>query len=484
MIQRSKTKEEQYKSTMPFGQCGIIELDLAHSVVTKKPRRKADDDPWNNVRRQYSLSRELLFLEHLKEGGHTPKLLNYSVEKALVSGHPMNIVREIQMEYVGPSLWDCFEEGYLISPPKLLKDLLEACAYLQDKGVIHFDIKSNNITFCLTSGRAKLIDFGLSEFSAMDVAQELQIVPLVQKEAGAIGNNENFGKVLSNNTLFYQSKFHHEEGGKVRLSIDVNHPLFRDPTLLCADQLHVSDGLSVDCRADVYGAAVSILCYLGWMQEVGSLESAEDCLKLLKAIRHQVGSLSITELLQFRGSLLDAAKCCGKSDSMDLALCRAMESNLSHPTNFQGMLVGFDHFAEIYGQNFCKCLRLALHPVNVCRGYAKECLDILGTLEENSTKPFVGKTSLAIFLSPSLAIVGQIRSEAFCIVSVCVGRQNKLIWCNGLVQVEAGTKRALLKLLHSKVCQCGEEGHTETWFSSLDRSSRLEKQLYEEYPML
>jgi tRNA A-37 threonylcarbamoyl transferase component Bud32 len=468
---------------MPFGQCGIIELDISQSIVTKKPRRTADDNPWSNVRREYSLSREILFMNHLKDGGFTPKVLKYSVEKSLVCGHPLNIVREIQMEYLGPSLWDCYEEGYLIAPSRLLKDVLEACVYLQDKGVIHFDIKSNNITFCLTSGKAKLIDFGLSEFTAQDVAQELKIMPMERKANDAIYMDEDFGRVLSNNTLFYQNKFHHAEGGKVRLSIEVNHPLFRDPTLLCADQLQVTKGLSVDYRADVYSAGASILYYTGWMQDAGNLTSAEECLKHLDGVRYQVGALSTTELLRFRSQILHAARICGRTDSFDMGLYRAMECKLCAPPNFQGMLECSHLFSEIYGRSFSKCLRRAMHPVSGCRGFARECLDILGPMEESSLKPFDGKTSLAIFSSPSGAVVGQIRARTFCIVSVCIGRPNKLIWCNGILNVESGTKRALLKVLHDKLCECGKELHVETWFKSLDRSSRLEKNLFDEYPM-
>ena len=467
---------------MPRGQNGTVEIDLAKLVVTKRPRIESTDNSYGNRRRLFSLSRELLCQNYLGDGKHVPKLIEYFAKRAVVCGNAVNLVTEIKMEYCGPSLWTCRQEGYLISPSKLLKEVLEACAYLNSKGVIHFDVKSDNITFCMETGRAKLIDFGLSELTAEDVTRDFRVQPLEKTVPDSIKRDEDMGRVRGSGTLFYQNSFRHEVGGKAKVSVEVNHPLFRDPTLLCADYLQVAKGLANDSRADVYGAAASVLFYMGWMQDWHEVTSAEGCLKLLDNIRSVVGSINNVEKWRFRDRLLEAAKDSGKTSSMDLGLFLAMQSKLSEPPNYEGMLDSSGFMAEVHGKNFTSCLKRAMHPVNVCRPCASQCLE--ASVDEELPAMYPGQTDLAIFHSPSSCLVGQVRVKSLCIVSVCISPGNKLIWCTGLRGVDQGTKTELLRLLHAKSCACRLNSHAKIWFLALDRRSRMGRGVFREYPMI
>jgi tRNA A-37 threonylcarbamoyl transferase component Bud32 len=57
------------------------------------------------------------------------------------------------------TLQGCFSEEYAAS---VMKSLLEAVAHLHSKGIVHRDIKQENILFDLQGDGIKLIDFGLS----------------------------------------------------------------------------------------------------------------------------------------------------------------------------------------------------------------------------------------------------------------------------------------------------------------------------------
>lgn len=450
------------------GEWGDVEIDFDNARVTKRSRNVMDDEAWSNRRRLLCLSRELLFLQHLGHGGHTPKVMSYTSEKGRVCGHPMNLVTEITMEYAGPTLIDCYTEGFLIHPKKLLKDVMEACAFLEEKEVIHFDIKANNITFCMDSGRAKLIDFGISEFTCRDVTSSLKIQPLLQREEDSIQIMEDFGILHGNGMLFFQNDFFRASEGKTNVYIEVSHPVFRDPTLLCADYLGISAGHKLDSRADVYGAAFSIMYYTGWMLQFKWEDCSNSVLRLLAANRNLRGSITYSEMIFFREVLLCAAQRC--KGHCDDGLLLAMQSKLSHPHNYKGILG--QTISRLYGPRFSECMKTALQPVSAFRMNAKECLEILSK-EEEPSETWQGETNLSIFSNSVGDLVGQIRAKRDCIVSVII-RDNMLLWSSCIVMVPTGVKVSLVEKLHERICGCGELRHAVTWYSCLDRSHRME----------
>ena len=184
---------------MPLGNFGAVDIDSIKQRAIKRPRFKEHDTKFLKERKLYSLSKELFYLEHLQDGGYTPVVYNVKMKDYNVCGHVVKVVKEIEMEDVGFSLFNCFQDGILLNAVKLLKDVMKACQYLQSKNVLHLDIKSNNVTFCFRTKRAKLIDFGLSELTKN---LDIDILPLKEKCDGSICDFENFGTVSKNRQAF------------------------------------------------------------------------------------------------------------------------------------------------------------------------------------------------------------------------------------------------------------------------------------------
>ena len=451
---------------MLLGNFGAVEIDSIKHTATKRPRYKEDDTKFAKERKLYSLSKELFYLKHLEEGRFTPEVLNVVLEDYNVCGHRVKVVKEIEMEDTGLSLLLCYQEGILLNAANLLLDVMNACQFLQNKNVLHLDIKSNNITFCLKTKQAKLIDFGLSEPTDMTY---IKMIPLKRKCDGSICDYEKFGTVPNTGSLFYHNNFGDCEKGKSVLPNEVNHPIFRDPTLLCANFLQVEQGLINDARVDVYGGAMSVMHYLGWLQHFEYRGTEDDCIKLLSRNRDLVGSLSLTDVMWFRGKLLTAAQKC-ENEKFDEGLCWAMQSALSYPANYKGMLNKDRILARVYGNNFAMCLKRALHPVNRCRAFSQECLMILETPDKTVEGKYTGPTSLSLFMNSTSTVVGQIRSECVAVVSIGVTKQNKLIWYNAVREVASEIIDALVSLMHREICNCKQESHTKHWFASLDYS--------------
>ena len=477
------------KVFMLSGENGIVTVDPVKRVVTKRARLVAGDADWLNGRRLYSLSRDFLFLKLLGDGKHVPRAFGLTVEEAVVCGNPVRLVKEIRMEFAGPTLHDCRVEGFLMSPAVLLRGILEACAYLHGKGVIHFDIKINNITVCMETGRPKLIDFGVSELTAEDVTKKYAVQRLDKLGSGLLWGNEEMGRTLGDGLFFYQNSFTHNAAGGTRVSTEVNHPTFRDPTLLCADHLRVGGSVANDARVDVYSAAASVVAYMGWLDYCAKVATERDCLKHLDQIHSMVGSIDRPDVWKFRNELMKAAAQCGMAGSLNVGLLLAMQCRLAEPPAFQGLLCDTGAVAEVYGRAFAKCARSAMHPVNVCRPFAFECWGSLaeeGRHEGATQTPEVyrGQTDLAVFPGPRSHVVAQIRAKGLCIVSVCVGPGDKMLWCTALRGVDSGPKLELVHRLHARVCSCGQSSHAKVWYSSLDRRSRCCQRVFPEYPLV
>lgn len=470
------------------GQNGSVSVDLVKRVVTKRARLVAGDPAWLNDRRLYSLSRESLFLKLLGDGRHVPKLVSLTLENSTVCGNPVKLVKEIAMEFAGAALHNCRADGFLISPAVLLRGVLEACAYLHRKGVIHFDLKIDNITVCMETGRPKLIDFGVSELTAEDVTKKYPVHRVEKLRSGHIYRDEEMGRLRGHGELFYQNSFRHDAAGGTRVSTEVNHPAFRDPTLLCADHLLVGGSLVNDARVDVYGAAASVMAYMGRLDYSVDVGTERECLKHLDQVHSMVGSIDASDVWRFREELLKAAAHCGRLGSTNMGLLLAMQHRLAEPPAFEGWLSDTGSVAQVYGRAFARCARSALHPVNVSRPTASECL---GSLTEECHKgagrtPEMcgGPTELAVFSGTSSRVVAQIRVKGLCIVSVCVGPGDKIIWCTGLREVDMGVRLELVRQLHARLCSCRQPSHAKGWYSSLDRRSRSCQRVFPDYPLV
>ena len=492
------------ESTLTGTYGNIVISRTRHGAIVSKYANKSTLDMYYN---EYCLGKETAVLWHLKQQrkklGPARFPLLYSSDHRHISllNMQMDITTGIHQEYTGPSLMTCHLLGFLVDPRKILSDLMKACNYLKNAGVLHLDIKPNNATLDLDKGLVKLIDFGYSQLTEVACTANTGIQPTEKY----LSTGERICIIDSADQANYNFSHAFNTEGQVPVALD-SHPFqpakayklqlsvcnvrFRDPTLLCAEALGVSKGLDHDARLDVFASAMTVLSGMNGEPTIYSdekesaVQNARAMLAFLSMVR---GSLSRGEAEVLRSTLMDASVRTARAiegDSKNYAL-------LQHFIQCsQNLSVGNKALMKyIFGVSFTEALNGITHPVEVLRDSAEECLAKLEEPEQPARPVFA--TSFCMRERISFASA-KCREEScifrgllfeHVIVSVVV-KGHTMLWNSVLPVFHRLSRQEKLtisfraaRILHNQCCRCNRKKHDILWYMALDRESRFDIQV-------
>ena len=432
-------------------------------------------------------TKEAFFMQYLNDDekeSFVPKLATRKISQM----NKCIVYRTITMQFVGPSLHECNVLGFFVKPAWLLHQLMKACHFLERKGVMHLEIKSNNVTYDLNANKIKLIDFGLSEFCLFhDLEREggiKQIHKGNQVLVGRVTPNGFISKYQAPGSVYMQSQFLRCESGVSRISTHTNSPPYRQLESIICQWFGIEQGLQIDAKFDVFSAAWTVLTHMiGFEQHIPDYETD------LQLERKRLGR-SIYEilpsLLSYRGNcesnevyaLVTTIKHAMASLGMNLfetqkriGQLKAVETLLKLGPN-EGSLTGLSH---IYGNNFVKALQAALHPVKAFRHSSLEVMSKL--CEDENIKCEDGSVDCVTYLIKERYVTGRVMKENFCIASLTIDIvNNRVLWSylDALKQLKKADLiwNQMLIQIHSKSC-CLHDLHGEQWYSMLDKNQRL-----------
>ncbi len=181
------------------------------------------------------------------------------------------VVRELCLDFVGPTLLVCKQLGFLLEPRDMLLQLLQGLGHIHHLQILHLDLKPDNVTYDLAHRRIKLIDFGLSEMTShLDLSREGGIVEWRESPTclpylpfGEVDNDGVLFPVVRANIPYVQSTFRRSIRGKTILRNPVNIDGYGEPLGLIANTFGLSSSCIYDEKSDIYSAGMIILDYLG-----------------------------------------------------------------------------------------------------------------------------------------------------------------------------------------------------------------------------
>ena len=444
-----------------------------------------------------STTKEAFLLQYLSENEkapYVPRLAGWSESE----GNKCKLYKMLTMQFVGPSLHECNVLGFSIEPAWLLLQLMQACHFLEKKGVMHLEIKCNNVTYDLDAKQIKLIDFGMSEFYLFsDLEKEGGIQILHQNERHVIGRVKEhgfFSNYLSEGSLFLQSQFFRCEPRVSRISMHTNAPAYRQLETVICQWFGIEKGLQVDAKFDVFSAAWTVLTHM-----IGHELHTPKYENELDLERERLGRSVFTilpSLLKYRGgcnsnevySLVSTVKHAMASVGQNLfeeekriGQLKAVEMILKFGTK-QGSLT---ELSPVYGQNFVAALRAALHPVKKFRFSSSDVMAemMAEVCEDEKFRQVDVKVKYVTNLVLDRYINCRVMKEDFCIASMTIDlAQQSVLWSylsslRHLREWQPIWNEMIVKL-HSKSC-CLNNIHATRWYLKLDTTKILNKFLTE-----
>ena len=433
-------------------------------------------------------TKEAFFLQYLNDDekeSFVPKLASWKKSHM----HKCIIYKAIRMQFVGPSLHECNVLGFFLKPAWLLHQLMRVCRFLERKGVMHLEIKSNNVTYDLDANKIKLIDFGLSEFCLFcDLEREGGIKKIHQGEQVMVGRVTPKGfvsKYQSEGSVYVQSQFLRCEPGVSRINTHTNSPPYRQLESIISQWFGIEKGLQIGAKFDVFSAAWTVLTHmLGFEQHIPKYETD------LKLERQRLGrSLFeiLPSLLSYRGScesnevysLVTTVKHAMASIGMNLfeqqkriGQLKAVEMILKLGPK-EGSLV---ELSSVYGENFVTAMRAALHPV---RAFRHSSFEVMAKLceDDNIIKGEDGNVDCVTRLVEERYVTCRVMKESFCIASLTIDTvKQRVLWSylDALKQLKKADLiwNEMLIQMHRKSC-CLHDLHVEKWYSMVDKNNRL-----------
>jgi hypothetical protein len=485
-----------------YGEVGLYK-DKKGKIMVKKKCQQVD------IMTLACLTKEAFFLRYLsQDNSFVPCLtawrkseltgLNKS-EKTLMNESEMKggcFFDAIMMHFVGPSLYQCNVMGFCIDPVWLLTQLMQACQFLEEKGVLHLDLKSDNVTYDLDERKIKLIDFGLSELCVFqDMEKEGGLVKVFQgkrTEAGRVSADGFLSNYLPTGSVFLQNQLLRRAPGVSRIKSHTNAPQFRPPETLVCQWFGIESGLEVDARFDVFSAAWIVVNHLtGADLDTGKYESCRKrererlgriLFELLPNLVLLRGGCSREDIYSFVSAIIHAMTSLGMQfDSQEkwIGQLKAVESVLKCDPK-EGCI---EQMQYLYGEGFVQAIKSALHPVAKFRSSAG---DVIQTLlheeedeDENLNMEECDNVRYTSFVLQERYVVCLAMKEDFRIASITVDcKSQRILWhfLSALERLKSKSKVwcEMLQLLHRHAC-CHDNCHAEQWYDKLDESKRLNK---------
>ena len=440
-----------------------------------------------------STTKEAFFLQYLSENEkepYVPRLAAWCESEI----NKNKLCKMLTMQFVGPSLHECNILGFSIEPAWLLLQLMEACHFLEMKGVLHLEIKCNNVTYDLNANKIKLIDFGMSEFCLFsDLEKEGGLKTLYQNERHVIGRVKEdgfFSNYLSEGSLFLQSQFFRCEPRASRISIHTNSPAYRQLETLICQWFGIEKGLQVDAKFDVFSAAWTVLTHMiGHELHLPKYENELDLererigrslFKILPSLLKYRGGCNSNEVYFLVSTVKHAMASLRKNlfeEEKRIGQLKAVETILKFATK-EGSLT---ELSPVYGQNFVAAMRSALHPVKIFRYSSSDVMAELmskGIADEKFRQVDV-KVKYLTKLVMERYINCRVMKEDFCIASITIDiAQQSVLWSNlsslkHLREWQPIWNEMIIKL-HSKCC-CLNDLHAPRWYLRLDTTKILNK---------
>lgn len=482
-----------------YGQVEIKEDERTnHTIVTKRAIVKRNSDRANEGR-VLTLSKEFVLLKFASSTGVTPKCIGYKPVFQWIHNHRVPLVKEICMEFTGPTLQMCNYLGFLLEPTMLFKQLVQACVHLQELGILHLDLKPDNVTYDLDQQKVKVIDLGLGELTGFqDMAidcgiQQWSSSPygIGNEDIGQVKDNGMLNKYVPAGTLYFQNSFTRPFLGQVRCKNAVNIIGFRDPAYMCCEALDIARGIPLEGSTDIFAVAMIVLTH-AICQEIVQVNEVSDCSRrkqvivLLQNISYWRGCCSHEEVIMMERILHTSAYHCERSLSNAVDTLYAIRSALAGGGPSRGLHA---EMSSSIGQVMTSLLLDCIHPVPCYRPIAKDCLTILNSDEEDEEK-FVSKhhndvTSThtkCLFVNDGNILIGQAFMFPICVVSVSIKwRTRQVLWQKlnkayfAALNMQRRRKLAhdLVKDMHIKARCCRDVWHAASWFKSLSREEAL-----------
>ena len=453
---------------------------------------------WHLQQQQLKNNNEPLMFPQLQCTRHLPVWL-FNQNFSMTSG--------LQMEYVGPSLLTCKESGFLVDPTKILTEIMQGCSFLEKAGVVHLDLKTNNVTLDLEKGLVKLIDFGYSQFVqapclANNGIQRLEKLTDTGEETCVVDCDLERGpydfscafSIYKGHVPLIVDDVPFQSGKQFMTRGHGFFPTFCDPTLLCAENLGVAWNMSHEgSKLDVFASGMVVLDSMMSLQP--NLESKDENDNL---------EAMLDFLSEVRGPL-NEGEACTLSSTLSCAIERAgrvlevQEDIQSQLTRIVKRTLGVEnnrrlHLEFVYGKNFMTALAGALHPVQHLRDDAHNCL---AKLKSEQHKLEIGQkpppcfhemdSSMKTYLTENGCTVFSFTVLGAPIVSIVV-KQNYMFWC-GILPVffrlsrakQVKIARLAAKELHKSCCHC-RKAHETVWYLALNKEKRLDLQVRKQGP--
>lgn len=482
-----------------YGQVDIKEDDQTKRPVVTKRAIIRQHNNRGNQNRLLTLSKELVLLNVVSTKGVTPRCVGYTSKSEWIDDYCIPLVREIRMEFVGPTLHTCNKLGFLVEPTMLFKGLMQACSHLHDLGILHLDLKPDNVTYDLDQQRVKIIDMGLGEMTAFrDLAVECGLHQwrsspgcIGEEDVGQVKKNGLLNKFVPAGTLYFQSSFTRPCLGKARVKNPVNILGFRDPAYMCCEVLRVARGMPLDSSADIFAAGMIVLTHAfcqGIMSgdETSHLNQTRQVLALIGNLNLWRGCCSHEEVMMMERLLEESAYICERSLATKTSTVYAIRSSLKGGGTSHGLHAAM---SSIVGQVVACILLDCIHPVPCYRPTAKQCLTILNSEEEEERK-FAPRrqgdvkpvSTTCYFVGDGTILIGRAFLFPMCIASVSI------MWGSGQVlwqkinkayfevlnmQRRRKLSHDLVNDMHATVGCCRDRRHAVSWFQSLSREEAL-----------
>lgn len=492
-------RSKKSKLSGTYGNIAIFKT-RQNAIVSKYANKSTMDTYYNEL----CLGKETAVLWHLKQQrkklgpARFPLLYSTDHRHMLFSDPQLDITTGIHQEYTGPSLLACHDVGFMVDPGKVLSDLMKACSYLKNAGVLHLDIKPNNATLDLDKGLVKLIDFGCSQMTEVACTANSGIQPTDKY----LTTGERMCIIDSTNQTNFDLSHAFDIQGQVPIALDsfpfqpakayklhqtVFNVGYRDPTLLCAEALSVPKGLDHDARLDVFASAMTVLYGMNGKPAIlcdnneCAVQNVQAMLTFLSMVR---GSLSRGEAEVLRSTLMDASV---RSSRAITGNCKNY-ALLQHFVQYsQNLSLGNKAVLRyVFGVSFTEALIGITHPVQVLRDTTEECLTKLAEPEQLARPVF----SSSFCMRERISFASGKWTQESCIfrgllfehviVSVVVEGQ-KMLWNSILPVFHRLSRKEKLaiafraaQILHNRCCSCDRKNHDVMWYLALDRESRLD----------
>ena len=463
-----------------YGDVKVTRTSRGIPVLSKT----AQENQSNGLYNELCLGKEALILGYLNKKQKTGHMFPRLFQTDHFNCKDFSITSHIHQEFVGPDLFTCKSLGFVVSPKVILRDLMEACLFLQKAGVLHLDIKSNNVTLDLDKGRVKLIDFGCSQMTSF-----VQIKGLTEtRNREEVSPDDtiicftNDGSFCPFNTdgpvplACHSFPFVHES--RMHVMNHIYNVAYRDPTLLCAEALGTMTGLVHDHKMDVFASAMVVLHSMNGQPEDG----ANGMLKFLSKVR---GGMKAGEVEILYTTLLESVRKASKSmnSKRTAILYDILERSQTRSFGSQELL------SLVYGDAFSQSICGACHPIQSSRYSAQMCLDKLEQEEREKVHPRKNKVPTwcvaeryCCNLKNSMKrCIWKMTMLNFEIASIVLDKEkNMLLWCFTLFRNNFKQKtllssaQAASRMLHAKCCSCNNENHAVQWYIDLKRDKRLD----------